>query len=200
MGSGIANMRLSRSSDANIRQSTLSTTSDAPFDPSEDWVNVKIPREDAAAYLIGEILEWFKERGIDIEAQKAEAELEDLKSKHKHRPWYRGGYKGVRIDRAIMHHCKMLHESFRMNPYGLGAPWFWFILAAQLLFLFGNILGGLVDAWNTLDDDDANHWIPVLKGGVAALPMVWMLTMFLFPPLIANAKDQFAVYGHRIDG
>lgn len=86
-----------------------------------------------------------------------------------------------------------------MNPYGLGAPWFWFIIAAQLLFLFGNILGGLVDAWDSLDKDDANHWLPVLRGGVSSLPIVWMLTMTLFPPLIANAKDQFEVYGHRID-
>jgi hypothetical protein len=98
-----------------------------------------------------------------------------------------------------MHHLRILHESFRTNPYGLGAKWFWFILLAQILFLLGNVGGGIVDALNSLGDDNANHWLPVIKGGVSALPVVWMLTMTLFPPLIANVKDQFAVFGYKID-
>lgn len=68
-------MRLSRSHDRNNRPLPASPMSGATIDPSDKWLNVKIPREDAAAYLIGEILEWYKERGIDIDAQRAEAEL-----------------------------------------------------------------------------------------------------------------------------
>jgi hypothetical protein len=117
----------------------------------------------------------------------------------KHVPWYHGGYKGVRIDKAIMHHLRILHESFRTNPYGLGAKWFWFILIAQVLYLIGNIVDGIGDAIISLQDPNACHWLPVIKGGVAALPVVWMLTMTLFPPLIANVKDQFAVFGYEID-
>jgi hypothetical protein len=39
----------------------------------------------------------------------------------------------------------------------------------------------------------------VFKGALTALPVVWMLTMFMFPALLANRQEQYAAYGHEID-
>ena len=37
-------------------------------DATEEWVTLKLPRDEAVAYLKFEILEWFKERGIHPDA------------------------------------------------------------------------------------------------------------------------------------
>jgi hypothetical protein len=99
----------------------------------------------------------------------------------------------------IVHNAKAAHEGFRKNPYGLGARWYWFLVFCQLTFMFGNIMGGLVDAWENVGNDDKRyHWIPVLRGGISALPAVWITTLFIFPPLIARAKEQYYTQGHWI--
>jgi hypothetical protein len=47
-----------------------STPSTASFpEPTRDWLTIKLPRDDAVAYLQGEIHEWFHEQGIDIQAR-----------------------------------------------------------------------------------------------------------------------------------
>lgn len=50
---------------------TVSTTSIA--DPHKDWLTLRLPRDEAIAYLRFEILEWFREQGIDIEAVRRNA-------------------------------------------------------------------------------------------------------------------------------
>lgn len=41
---------------------------------TEEWLTIKLTRDEAVLYLIAEILEWFKERGIDVEAERARRE------------------------------------------------------------------------------------------------------------------------------
>jgi hypothetical protein len=91
----------------------------------------------------------------------------------------------------------MIHESFCDNPYGLSGFFYWVIVFAFLTFMGGQIAVGMVDAMNT--DNEGQFWLPVFKGALAALPVVWMLTMFLFPALLANRQEQYAAYGHQID-
>jgi hypothetical protein len=102
----------------------------------------------------------------------------------------------VPIHKAIKFHYEFWRESFRLNPYG----WYLFIMCSQLAFLFGNILMGTADAVTSLRNGGGRHeWVTVVKGGVAALPIIWMFTLFLYPPLIANVKDQFSAMGYNYD-
>jgi hypothetical protein len=105
----------------------------------------------------------------------------------------------VRIDRALMWHIRMIHESFCDNPYGLSGFFYWLILFAFLFYMAGNIMIGMVDALDAADKEGSRFWLPVFKGALTALPVVWMLTMFMFPALLANRQEQYAAYGHEID-
>jgi hypothetical protein len=185
------------------------------MDEMETWPTIKLHPDDAAAYLTGEIYEWFRERGIDKEAEiLQEEEVSTMLAypafnhfsnafqeplDRPHVPWYCGGYRGVRIDRALIWHIRMIHESFCDNPYGLSGFFYWLILFAFLFYMFGNIMVGMVDALDTLENGKGRFWLPVFKGALAALPVVWMLTMFMFPALLANRQEQYAAYGHQID-
>ena len=128
----------------------------------------------------------------------------------RHIPWYQGGYKGVRLDKAIRYHGITMREAFRSNPYGLNARWYFFIILAYFAFMYGNLLLGYAETrekqkraglqQRSLKDDSHKEerlhlWIPLLKGWVASFPVVWMSTLFFFPPLIANAREQMAAMG-----
>jgi hypothetical protein len=121
------------------------------------------------------------------------------KVKHKYVPWYRGGWDGVPIHKAVKFHYEFWRESFRLNPYGLSHGWYLFILLSQLCFLLGNLLVGTADGVLGARKGERHAWVSVVRGGVASLPIVWMFTLFLYPPLIANVKDQFSAMGHEYD-
>jgi hypothetical protein len=120
-------------------------------------------------------------------------------AKPRYIPWYLGGYEGVRIHKAVRFHMKFWRESFRSNPYGLNAKWYLFIMFSQLAFLLGNIMMGTAEAMDRYKAEEKHVWAPILRGAVAGLPIVWMFTLFLYPPLIANVKDQFTAMGHYYD-
>jgi hypothetical protein len=90
-------------------------------------------------------------------------------------------------------------ENFRSNPYGLNARWYAFILISQLVFLLGNILTGTAEALEKRKNSEKHVWAPILRGAISALPIVWMFTLFLYPPLISNVRDQFTAMGHHYD-
>jgi hypothetical protein len=50
------------------------TSTDSFTGLTEEWLTIKLTRDEAVLYLIAEILEWFKERGIDVEAERARRE------------------------------------------------------------------------------------------------------------------------------
>lgn len=137
---------------------------------------------------------------VRIDVNQLTCTLQDAE-KAPYVPWYKGGFKGVRIDKAIDYHKKTVREAFRYNPYNIGAKWYLFIMIAQLAFLFGNLTIGYADAkekqskkgepgWHTW-----HPWLALIKGWLASFVILWIFPLFLFPPLIANAKEQFTAHG-----
>jgi hypothetical protein len=187
-----------------------------PSDDMRAWPTIKLEPDLAAAYLEGEIYEWFWERGIDKRAEIEQEKrvrtqavslawqgisniLQGLPKHRPHVPWYLGGINGVRADRAIRWQIKSVHEEFRDNPYGLGGLMYWLLLFSMLVFMVGNIAIGAVDGSS---QNPSSRWSvlrPMLQGAINGIPVIWVMTTFLFPALIANRKEQYAVHGHLVD-
>jgi hypothetical protein len=88
---------------------------------------------------------------------------ETHKVKHKYVPWYRGGWDGVPIHKAVKFHYEFWRESFRLNPYGLSHGWYLFILLSQLCFLLGNLLVGTADGVLGARKGERHAWVSVVK-------------------------------------
>jgi hypothetical protein len=76
---------------------------------------------------------------------------------------------------------------------------YWLLLFSMLLFMVGNIAIGAVDGY---PQNPLSQWSmlrPMLQGAINGIPVIWVMTTFLFPALIANRKEQYAVYGHLVD-
>jgi hypothetical protein len=75
---------------------------------------------------------------------------------------------------------------------------YWLLLFSMLFFMVGNIAIGAVDGY----PQNPSRWSmlrPMLQGAINGIPVTWVMTTFLFPALIANRKEQYAVYGHLVD-
>jgi hypothetical protein len=55
-------------------QPRISTATRHSRDQIDKWPAIRLHPDEAAAYISAEIIEWFKERGIDAEAERARAE------------------------------------------------------------------------------------------------------------------------------
>jgi hypothetical protein len=102
----------------------------------------------------------------------------------------------VRLDNLIPYYCRLLRETWRTNPYGIGAWLYFIMLVAYTVFVLGNIIVGFLEGKKQRETREGNGVLPVLKGVLAAMPVAWMLPIFLCPPLIANVQDQFAAHGY----
>jgi hypothetical protein len=153
---------------------------------------MELSYKDAVQYTLSECQSWLRSRDI------APHTISTLNEWDTNKPWYRGYINGVRIDKFIIFHPHLLDAKFAHNPYGIPSPLYWFILAAMMGNMIGHLvlgfLRGVVDADNRL----ARAGVEVFGGFVSALPMVWMASLFMFPALIANVQDQYAVMGHKI--
>ncbi|KAH7077213.1 hypothetical protein FB567DRAFT_596394 [Paraphoma chrysanthemicola] len=159
--------------------------SEEVLDSPETWIPVKLPREILVLYLEREIVEWFRDR-----------DLGDPGPKEPPKPWYCGYYKGVRFDKVIRHYYVRMRENWRSNPYGIGALLYLSMLVSYCLFVVGNVLAGVLEGRKQREEQAGNGGLPILKGVLAAMPVTWMLPIFLFPPLIANVNQQFEAHGY----
>jgi hypothetical protein len=91
----------------------------------------------------------------------------------------------------------MIHEEFCDNPYGIPGHLYWIVVASMLVFMVGNILLGFLDSYGAGEEFDELR--PLLQGALNAMPVVWVMTTFLFPALIANRSAQYAAFGHQVD-
>jgi hypothetical protein len=64
----------STAGDDAVAQIGNSTATGSARDQVEKWPAIRLHPDEAAAYISAEIIEWFKERGIDTEARRARAE------------------------------------------------------------------------------------------------------------------------------
>lgn len=167
--------------------------------PPAETMDMKVAHWHAAEYLSGEITEWLEAHQRDAPAPAPQFELPPLK-------WFEPSYKGVRFTTFVAHHFRVINEQFKHNPYGLGAGWFWVVMAAAFSFIFGHItigaleaigLGGVIGRNN--GDFIIKVLVPVLRGAMNGLPVVWMLIAFCFPALIANLQDQFYALGLDVE-
>jgi uncharacterized membrane protein len=94
----------------------------------------------------------------------------------------------------------MIHEEFCDNPYGIPGHLYWIVVASMLIFMVGNILLGVFDSLGSSIAGEFDQVRPLLQGALNAMPVVWVLTTFLFPALIANRREQYAAFGHEVDG
>jgi hypothetical protein len=56
------------------RAARISST-DSFAEPAPTWLTIKLPHDDAVAYLQSEIYDWFHEQGIDIQKKIDRQEL-----------------------------------------------------------------------------------------------------------------------------
>jgi hypothetical protein len=75
--------RLSTATDDSRPASNLSAVSRAAktsrtnsfVEPAPAWLTIKLPHDDAVAYLQSEIYDWFHEQGVDIQKKLDRQEL-----------------------------------------------------------------------------------------------------------------------------
>lgn len=156
---------------------------------------MRLSYEHAVEYLKCEIMQW-------LEDHKPEPMPPAPKSKLL---WYIPSIQGVTVPEAIAYPFSLVNEEFKHNPYGIGARWFWLVMAAAFTFWFGHIAVGTVEsAFEAFAPNKrypiAKGLLPVLKGWLSGLPVVWMIIAFCFPALIANLEDQLRAVGvHVVD-
>ncbi|KAH7402019.1 hypothetical protein DE146DRAFT_754627 [Phaeosphaeria sp. MPI-PUGE-AT-0046c] len=168
--------------------------------PPPALMDLKVAHWHAAEYLTFEIMEW-------IEAHRSESDA--LAFELPPPKWFEPSYHKIRLTTFVAHHFRIINEQFKHNPYGLGAGWFWVVMAAAFSFIFGHIMLG------TIEGLTLGNWmpglgfgmrsailkvlVPVLRGAMNGLPVVWMLIAFCFPALIANLQEQFYALGIDVE-
>ncbi|KAF2832111.1 hypothetical protein CC86DRAFT_366003 [Ophiobolus disseminans] len=161
-----------------------STHASSIIHPQHDWVTMRMPLDDAVDYLEHEIQEWL----MDNDEKKRAAEALPYVR------WYKGGIGGVRIDRAVRYFYANAYETFAHNPYNVPAEWFFLMMLAMILFIGGNFAMGALKAMEGL------RFYPLVEGILGGLIILWVLPLFLFPPLLANTREQFAAQGLPLTG
>jgi len=114
-------------------------------------------------------------------------------------PWYKGGIKGVRADRAFWYHMKQCKETVEDNPYGISFLSWVARFVAYTLSGASTLIVGIVLALEEAKDpklfESHKPLMTISTAIVVTLGLALALQAFLFPPLIANTEDQYRSYG-----
>ena len=140
--------------------------------PRPGFMHIEMPEDEATDYAKATIHDYFRQR-------KPNGTSTATIAPRPVRSWREN----------IVYRCRLVHERFKANPYGIGASWFYFVIATAFVYSMGNIGVGIVEAFTAGGGWKAN--VAVVRGFLAALPVVWMMIGFCFPALIANLDAQF---------
>ncbi|OAL53188.1 hypothetical protein IQ07DRAFT_677931 [Pyrenochaeta sp. DS3sAY3a] len=183
--------------------------------PSQRRPPATIPYDDLLHFLRVEVGEWFFDQGINpydvVEKYDDNGELKvrddtsdlawwkkttsagqgwrrSLQSKWDNLEWHDGRvkYNGATLTSLVIFVLKSQRESYRTNPYNL-SPFYYLVIFVCLVFwAIGSVIVGHFEAMPRIEAGQGGGLATLCRGMIGAIPAVTQLTLFLFPPLLAN--------------